>query len=481
MMPNFSKDETYTGTLVYSGETYRFVFSHEKLKLLPNAEEKNPLNWLFDLKKLPDGSYTWKTPPRIEEELLVGNCYETSNKIIFLPQKNSFVSRQNSLLLIDLEAYIIYRYDRGTVGKVSFSGPEIDCIHPLRQALEYIVDAEEFVNKGSFAIKAREFDFTTTPTETFTVNGKEVGVHFGISREITTRIDRPPVTLSSNLVFEFQETDDWQFILRLWYIAKEFLQFLCRRKNICLDNMELFAPDGNGKYDEFATLYVTRNKAETDIDALTSGRFISQRHIAGATGAILSDIANNQMYLRHLPASYSERGQVDAARFVMVTAAFEWEFKRLYPQGVPKTQKRKEAEERVFAQIEALKESSHGVEKAIYKSLLKSIERYLSLENKIEIIGKDLSEILDVFGKQIYELNDLQLSYSETGKRLGSQRNDFAHGNLDHDFKVESLLDVAFLEKVIYAMQLKIAGVEDWKIQSAVNELFQCRLRLKEQ
>lgn len=481
MMPNFSKDETYTGTLVYSGETYRFVFSHEELKLLPKVEDKNPLNWLFDLKKLPDGSYTWKTPPRIEEELLVGNCYETSNKIIFLPKKNSYISRQNSLLLIDLTAYIIYRYERGTVGKVSFSGPEIDCIHPIRQALEYTVDAEEFVNNGVFKIKARDFDFTTTSTENFTVNGKEVGAYFGISREITTRIDRPPVTLSSNLVFEFQKTDDWQFILRLWYIAKEFLQFLCRRKDICLDNMELFAPDGDGKYDEFATLYVTGNKAETDIDALTSGRFISQRHIAGATGAILSDIANNQMYLRHLPASYSERGQVDAARFVMVTAAFEWEFKRLYPQGVPKTQKRKEAEERVFAQIEALKESSHGAEKAIYKSLLKNIERYLSLENKIEIVGKDFSEILDVFGKQIYELNDLQLSYSETGKRLGSQRNDFAHGNLDHDFKVESLLDVAFLEKVIYAMQLKIAGVEDWKIQSAVNELFQCRLRLKEQ
>lgn len=87
LMPKFSKDETYTGTLVYSGETYRFVFSHEELKLLPNVEDKNPLNWLFDLKKLPDGSYTWKTPPRIEEELLVGNCYETSNKIFFAKEE----------------------------------------------------------------------------------------------------------------------------------------------------------------------------------------------------------------------------------------------------------------------------------------------------------------------------------------------------------------------------------------------------------
>lgn len=480
-MPKFSKDETYTGTLVYSGETYRFVFSHEELKLLPNVEDKNPLNWLFDLKKLPDGSYTWKTPPRIEEELLVGNCYETSNKIIFLPKKNSYISRQNSLLLIDLTAYIIYRYERGTVGKVSFSGPEIDCIHPIRQALEYTVDAEEFVNNGVFKIKARDFDFTTTSTENFTVNGKEVGAYFGVSREITTRIDRPPVTLSSNLVFEFQETDDWWFVLGLWYVAKEFLQFLCRRDNVCLDNMELFAPDGKGKYDAFATLYVTGNKTETEIDALTSGRFISQWHIAGATGAILSDIANNQMYLRHLPASYSQRGQVDAARFVMVTAAFEWEFKRLYPQGVPKTQKRKEAEENVFKQIKALKDSSRGETKSIYKSLLKNVERYLSLENKIEIIGKDYSEILDIFGKSLYELHGMQLSYSAIGKRLGAQRNDFAHGNLDHDFNDETLLDIVFLERIIYAMQLKIAGVQNKEIQSAINELFQCNLRLKEQ
>lgn len=481
LISKFGRDETYTGTLVYAGETYRFVFYQEKLKLLPNIEDNNPLGWLFDLKKLPDGSYTWKTPPRIEEDLLVGNCYETGNKIIFLPKKNAFVLRQDSLLLIDLTAYIIFQYERSTVGKISFYGPEIDCIHPLRQALDYKVDAEKFVNNGIFEIKARDFDFTTTPTEIFAVDGKSVGTYFGISREITTRVDKAPLILSSNLVFEFQETSDWQFVLRLWYIAKEFLQFMCRRKNICLDNVELSAPDGHGKYDAFATLYVIGQKTDAETSALTSGCFISQWHIAGVTGKILSDIADNQMCLRHLPASYSVRGQIDAARFVMVTAAFEWEFKRLYPLGIPKEEKRKEAEERVSAQIKALKDSSHGKEKEIYKSLLRNIERFLSLENKIEIIGKDYSEILDIFGKQLYELSDMQLSYSETAKRLGSQRNDFAHGNLDHDFKGEALLDIAFLERIVYAMQLKVAGVENKKIQSAINNLFGCRLLLKDQ
>ncbi|HJD18235.1 MAG TPA: hypothetical protein IAA01_08225 [Candidatus Fournierella excrementavium] len=43
------------------------------------------------------------------------------------------------------------------------------------------------------------------------------------------------------------------------------------------------------------------------------------------------------------------------------------------------------------------------------------------------------------------------------------------------------LLDIVFWERIIYAMQLKIAGVQNKKIQSAINELFQCNLRLKKQ
>ncbi len=58
------------------------------------------------------------------------------------------------------------------------------------------------------------------------------------------------------------------------------------------------------------------------------------------------------------------------------------------------------------------------------------------------------------------------------GQRLAEQRNDFAHGNLDKDFIGLSLLDLIYLEYVVYAMQLKHYGVQDVEIQKSINELF---------
>ena len=58
------------------------------------------------------------------------------------------------------------------------------------------------------------------------------------------------------------------------------------------------------------------------------------------------------------------------------------------------------------------------------------------------------------------------------GQRLADQRNHFAHGDLDKDFIGLSLLDLIYLEYVIYAMQLRFYGIDNVEIQRAINELF---------
>ena len=63
---------------------------------------------------------------------------------------------------------------------------------------------------------------------------------------------------------------------------------------------------------------------------------------------------------------------------------------------------------------------------------------------------------------------------------ISKARNNFAHGNLDKDFVGLSLLDLIFLEIVLYAMQLKYYGLEDINIKKAVNELFHKNLVIKE-
>lgn len=281
--------------------------------------------------------------------------------------------------------------------------------------------------------------------------------------------------LSSNMLFEFDATDDYCFILKLWYIAKQFIQFLCYRKDIHFSEVNLAAPCEDGKHEIFATLHVLGEKTnEVDTETLKDGRYIKQIYIAGHEGEILSNIADNEMYLRNLPESYATGQHIDAARFVMITAAFEWEFNRLYPDGISKSAQRLAAEAEVAEKLEQLISNSNGKTKGIYKSLLKAVKRSPSLANKIEKIGSDYGEIINVFGHQLYRLNKEELDYNKMGSRLADQRNHFAHGDLDKDFIGLSLLDLIFLERIVYAIQLKICGVDNKNIQKSINELFHC-------
>ena len=313
---------------------------------------------------------------------------------------------------------------------------------------------------------------------TFVVDGKNVSVYFGISRMMSTKIWEPPMTLSSNMMFEFDATDDYRFVLRLWYIGKQFIQFLCYRKNVEFSKVELAAPCENGTHETFAELYVLDEGVDTEIQTLKDGRYIKQAYISGHEGQILSDIASEKLYLRHLPDSFQSGKHIDAARFVMITAAFEWEFDRLFPDGICKSKERVEAELIVSQKLNELIDTSSGKTKKIYKSLLKCIERRPSLANKIEKIGSDMGALLEPFGQQLYGFNKEELNYTDMGKRLGDQRNYFAHGDLDKDFIGLSLLDLIFLQRIIYAIQLKISGLEDKQIQRAINDLFQCRFAI---
>ena len=257
------------------------------------------------------------------------------------------------------------------------------------------------------------------------------------------------------------------------------MQFLCYRKDVLFSEVNLAAPYKDGKHETFAAIHVFSEKSDNiDTKTLKEGRYIKQMHIAGHEGEILSNISDNKMYLRNLPVSYETGRHIDAARFVMITAAFEWEFNRLYPNGIPKSEQRLAAEMEAIGKLKVLIADSKGKTKGIYKSLLKAVERGPSLANKIEKIGNDYDDIISPFGRQLYNSNGEELNYSQMGSRLAEQRNHFAHGDLDKDFIGLSLLDLMFLERIIYAIQLKICGVDNKNIQMSINELFHCNFTL---
>lgn len=459
-----------TGNLKYRDVNFSFMFDGKELRLIPPEDKRHEIEMDWIMTPLGNGIYTMGNNPKMNEPYLTGKCNENGHVLIFITQQGANIGSSNSVLLVKIIAYIDCKYERETIDRVSFSSPEINCIYPVNLAYNYSIDNENFSN-GVFSLTTLSFDSTTTEKQIFKVDDADVQVNFSVSRSMSTKIGEAPVTLSSTMLFEFDATNDYAYILQLWRVAKEFIQFLCYRENVYLPIAELFTPYSDGKHEKFATLYVLNEVGDSEQEMLKKGRYIKQQYISGYEGKILTDMASNLLYTRHLPDTYESGRHVDASRFIMITAAFEWEFHRTYPDGVPKKEATIQIENEAAGAIQSLIESSSGKLKKKYQFLKKLIKSD-SLQTEIVKMGEDFDGIIGVFGKHLYELNGENLVYAEMGERLANQRNHFAHGDLDKDFIGLSLLDLMYMEYVVYAMQLKFYGIDEDKIRKSINELF---------
>lgn len=88
--------------------------------------------------------------------------------------------------------------------------------------------------------------------------------------------------------------------------------------------------------------------------------------------------------------------------------------------------------------------------------------------------------LIDPFAEYLFSINKEKLDYNKTSERLAEQRNNYAHGNLDKEFKDIVVLDLMLLQKIVYIMQLKRSSVSDLKIKHAVNHLFHMNLEFHE-
>lgn len=469
----------YTGQLVYKDITFTFIFDKSELRLIPPKERIDEINLEWIMTPIEKGVYTFKDQLKMTEPFLVGKCNENGHKFIFVTQPESRIGNRNSVLFVQIVAFIECLSDKELIGKISFSNSEIDHIYPTNQALQYSFDIAKSQCNGIFSVTTKDNESTTTEKQCFFVDEKEVQVSFGIKRTLHSGIEKAPMTLTSMIQFEFNPTNDYSFILRLWRIAREFIRFLCYRRNINMPSADLISVDPNkdNKHERFGTIYIINENYEPEPETLKSVRYIKYEYISGHEGEILNDIADNSLYTRHFPETYESGRHIDASRFIMITAAFEWEFHREYPSGVPRSEKSAQIENIATNAIQSLIDSSSGKLRDKYQFLKKLIKSD-SLEKEIIKMGKDYDEVIGFFGKYLYKLNGETLVYSEMGKRLSNQRNHFAHGDLDKDFIGLSLLDLAYMEYAVYALQLKHYGIDSNNIQKSINCLFHLNFAL---
>lgn len=467
----------YTGVTKYKDIDFTFVFNGENLRLIPTTENVRKVETEWLMTPIAKGTFIPNTDLKMEDSFLIGRCHENGKRIVFFTQKNANISSNNSVLIVQLIGYLECSIGKEKFGKISFLGPEINIIHPVNQSFDFSFNPSTVSSDGVFSITTKNFDITSTTPQEFEVDEKKVNVQFSVSRKFSTKILEPPILLESSMLFEFDETENYDFLVRLWFIAKEFISFLCYRNNICMKPAVVSSRNQGGKYQSFGTLTMMNSGTEEELYALKQNRCIKQSTISGHEGQILTDIACDSLYTRHLPKTYEDGRHIDASRFIMITAAFEWEFHRTYPNGVPKKESTILIENEAIEALQRLIDSRTGKLKNKYKFLSKLI-RSDSLQTELVKIGEDFDSIIGNFGKYLYSLNGEELIYSSMGERLSSQRNHFAHGDLDKDFIGLALLDLIYLEYIVYAMQMKHYGIEDANIRNAINELFHLNFAL---
>lgn len=457
-----------TGMLMYKGIHFSFVFDGTSLKLIPNDDKS-----LFDLqyKEIAPGTYSLSSI-RVEENILKAYCNESQRHVIFFLPLNDFVQQSGRTLLLKPIAYLKEEYSKDKIARLSFSCPELDIIYPVGKgyAMKGLLS-----ESGEYGVDSEPFDNTTTERRSFTFSHKTITCYLSISRNLHYGFrHRAPIEYVSTLFFEFEPTDDYMFIYDLSCLASKFLDYLCNRQNIKFDSIETAALTNDGKYERFAQLQIINNVVPEGYE-ITKDRVIPYWSIEGYEHEVLQRLSDRTLYLRHIPHSYHSGKTIDEGSFVMITAAFEWEFKQLYPKGIQKKQKTIDAENEVRTELAECINQVTGKKKEIYKQL-KRIVGTDNLGDEINHVCRDLETLITPFANHLYSLNAVEIKYSDIAERVSTQRNNYAHGNIDKEIIPEVVLDIIFLRRVVYIMQLKTIGVDDQGILNAVNQLFGCHL-----
>ena len=309
--------DVYTGTLSLKNIDFTFVFDKQELRLIPPQDKKREVDLWF-LKALGGGVYTMGDPIYVETPLVSAKCNECY-QIIFLPSYHSSVGHINSVVVIDIQAYIIYNSRGNGIKKISFECPEINSIYSTRQAIE-----TKRYSDGVFEIKTLKIDTSNEEKQFFNVDGKDVEVYFDIIQKTTQEVIKPPLSLQSCMCFRFDPTCDIDFIYKLHQIARCFMEYVCYRKDIFFQKIQIYteATDNTKMTFQNGEFFVVGDKAPIDEQSIKDGRCIKHYYIAEAETSILTAIAENTLYMRHLPESREAGQHINAARFVMLSPVF---------------------------------------------------------------------------------------------------------------------------------------------------------------
>lgn len=469
-----------TGLIEYKNETCVFKL-HENTYVLEIEEINNREDdSLFLLKKLMEDRSRKLNP---EEKLLIGKDFDKGKLWYFYT--GSF--KRNSgpkTHAFNLKSYIRFNSNETSFDGFQIQSDELNWFHNISKAYDsnFFLDNE----KSEKRIEIKPFEEIDKEFY-FNFNGQNMrgtlGMKYTISHSSTS-----PLKLISNLNYYFERTCDVDLIENLTTLTKQLLQILTYKRSHRINNLILkkkVPPEG--KYKEIGRIFIKDSlPVDNETEKNIKKQIIKYQSIENNFQNLLEKLSENKIYLKHIPDTWNDKYKNSnniSARFIMVTAGFEWQFKFSYKeQSKVSDEKFKNQKEEILQFLEQKVDSTTGKEKKYFKGVKKDFERNnSSLSEKILWALNQFNNILDIFISHIYQLNDIEnyhAEYRAISERIQEQRNRIAHGNIEEDLNEFIVLDMLVLEWLYYAMVLDEIGVKETEIQHIINNLFNVRLAI---
>jgi len=400
----------------------------------------------------------------------ITGCDLSGNTYIFFTDGNQNDSTKYTTLSfyhtskIDVYAYIKYNSIISAISGMGFYGKEINQFYSLNKG--YTVST----NLENAKVEIKPYKDTIN-NFSFNFNNENITCNFGVENTIQYG-SSTPILSKSQILLRFNETTSFEKLFSIYNIINNFLSFIAYRTNIDINMITLYGKTTNSDFSKIGELYVCSKENIIESDYVIE-RTISIELIKEHIENIMNDIASESLYVEHIPKSKHDKHLITPARFILITAAFEYNFNKIY--DIPLSSKQETVKNDLLDAIKELPENkSYNNElKKKHKYFIKLISNTkTNLSNKIQYALKDLNQILKPFIEYLYNLNNQNFEYSAIGERLQEQRNNFAHGNIDKELKSEIILDITVLEWVNYAIVLKGFGYSEHQITSLIARIF---------
>lgn len=292
------------------------------------------------------------------------------------------------------------------------------------------------------------------------------GVNISIKPSYSCTWSATSFNFCPELLIEVSEIRNEKHLLLIYDAIRKFIKYAFMRTNLEPDSF--FIRIGEKITGEICTINTTKDDNEKEDCNSFFTDFIPWQTLYKHAINILEKIYLNDWYLDNLPRNKNERIGVSDITISKDAAAFENEFSKCFPQGLPThSEKRILAENEVEKEITPLLEAAQGRKKKIYKGFISHI-RNDALADKIEYCLNEYEACIEWLKSKIAN----ELSNEELADKCVRIRNDIDHGNKKLSLDDDIVIAYIMLRGLIYAMQLKRMGYELKEINLAIKCLF---------